>query len=40
MELEDKIPAKAKVDFVGEYAPNPIGLGKFKKGLKPSDHQL
>jgi type 1 glutamine amidotransferase len=40
MEMEDKIPAKSKVDLVGEYNPNPIGMGGHKKGLKPSDHKL
>jgi type 1 glutamine amidotransferase len=40
MEMEDKIPAKSKVDFVGEYKPNKIGMGGHKKGLKPSDHEL
>jgi hypothetical protein len=40
MEMEDKIPAKSKVDFVGEYKPNKIGMGWHKKGLKPSDHEL
>jgi type 1 glutamine amidotransferase len=40
MEMEDKIPAKSNVDFVGEYNPNQIGMGGFKKGLKPSDHKL
>jgi len=40
MEMEDKIPAKSKVDFVGEYKPNKIGMGGQKKGLKPSDHKL
>ena len=40
LEMEDKIPARAKVDFVGEYKPNDIGMGKFKKGLKPSDHAI
>ncbi|MGA2253925.1 MAG: ThuA domain-containing protein [Thermoguttaceae bacterium] len=38
--LEDKIPAKAKVDLVGAYDPNPIHNGGFKKNVKPSDHQL
>ncbi len=38
--MEAKIPAKAKVDFVGKYAPNKIHLGGYKKGLKPSDYQL
>ncbi len=38
--MEDKIPAKSKVDFVGQYDPNKIGMGKHKTGLKPSDHKL
>jgi type 1 glutamine amidotransferase len=40
MEMEDKIPAKSKVDIVGQYKPNKIGMGKHKTGLKPSDHKL
>jgi hypothetical protein len=40
MGMEDEIPAKSKVDFVGNYNPNYIGMGKFKKGLKPSDHAI
>jgi type 1 glutamine amidotransferase len=38
--MEDKIPAKSNVDFVGRYDPSKIGMGKHKRGLKPSDHQL
>lgn len=38
--MEDKIPAKGKVDLVGEYKPNNIGMGGYKKGLKPSDHAI
>lgn len=38
--MEDKIPAKSKVDLVGEYNPNKIGFGGNKKGLKPSVHAL
>ena len=38
--LEGKIPLRSKVDIVGRYEPNPIGIGKHKKGLKPSDHRL
>lgn len=34
--LGQDVPAKASVDLVGEYAPNPIGFGGHKKGLKPS----
>jgi type 1 glutamine amidotransferase len=40
MGMEDKIPAKSKVDFVGQYNPSKIGFGKCKKGLKPSDYEL
>jgi hypothetical protein len=40
MGMEDKIPAKSKVDIVGRYDPNRIGVGRHKKGLKPSDHKL
>jgi len=38
--MEEKIPPKSNVDIVGTYDPNPIGFGKHKKGLKPSDHKL
>jgi len=40
MGMEDKIPARSKVDIVGKYDPNPIGLGGHKKRLKPSDYKL
>lgn len=40
MGLEDKIPAKADVAILGEYNPNNIGFGGFKKGLTPADHRL
>ncbi|MFH1716765.1 MAG: ThuA domain-containing protein [Planctomycetota bacterium] len=40
MAMEDKIPSRSKVDFVGKYDPNQIGMGKHKNGLKPSDHEL
>jgi type 1 glutamine amidotransferase len=40
MEMDNKIPAKSKVDIIGEYDPNPIGFGGHKKGLKPSVHKL
>lgn len=35
--LEDKIPAKANVDYVGEYKPLWFGFGKYAKGVKPAD---
>ncbi len=38
--MEDQIPEKANVDFVGEYNPNPIGIGRHKKGIKPGDLRL
>jgi hypothetical protein len=37
--MEEKIPPKANVDIVGEYEPLPFGFDKFKKNVKPSDHQ-
>ena len=40
MEMEGEIPDKSKVDFVGTYKPNKIGMGKHQTGLKPSDHRL
>jgi len=40
LDMEDSIPDKSNVDFVGKYEPNQIGMGKQKKGLKPSDHKL
>lgn len=38
--LEAQIPAKSDVTILGEYNPNNIGFGGFKKGLKPADHRL
>ena len=38
--MEDQIPAKADVRLVGEYEPTPFGFGTYKKGVKPSDHEL
>ena len=37
---ETQIPAKADVDYVGEYKPNWFGFGKFKPGFKPEDLAL
>ncbi|MBN2326010.1 MAG: ThuA domain-containing protein [Candidatus Omnitrophica bacterium] len=37
--MEEKTPARANVDLVGVYDPNPIGFDNAKKGIKPSDHQ-
>jgi hypothetical protein len=33
--MEDAIPARANVDFVGQYAPAPIGVRGHRKGLTP-----
>jgi len=38
--LEMKVPEMANVDIVGTYDPNPIGFGKYKEGILPSDHAL
>jgi type 1 glutamine amidotransferase len=38
--LEDKIPARANVDYVGEFKPLWFGFGKFKPGVKPADLEL
>jgi type 1 glutamine amidotransferase len=35
--MEDRIPAKANVDLVGEYKPLPFKFGGFQKGVKPAD---
>lgn len=40
LKMEKQIPKQAKVDFVGDYQPNKIGVGGHKKGLKPQDHAL
>ena len=39
MKMENKIPAKSKVDIIGDYNPVQIGFGAHKKGLKPADHK-
>ncbi len=38
--MEDKVSAKSITDLVGEYDPSNIGLGRHKKGIKPSDHKI
>ncbi len=38
--LEDKIPARAKVDIVGRYEPLPFRSNGFKQGVRPEDHAL
>jgi len=38
--MEDKIPEKSNVDYVGEYKPTFFGFGKHQKGVKPEDLEL
>jgi hypothetical protein len=38
--MDDKIPAKSKVDIVGEYKPSKFAFGGYVKGVKPEDLQL
>jgi len=38
--MEDRIPARAKVDIVGKYEPSFYGFKGFKPGVKPSDHAM
>ncbi len=38
--LTDKMPAKADVEYVGDYKPLWFGFGKFAKGVKPDDLAL
>lgn len=37
MGMEDQIPEKSKVDYVGVYEPTYFGFGKHKKDIRPSD---
>ena len=36
--MENKIPAKANVELIGEYKPSAFSFGGFRKGLKPADY--
>ena len=38
--LNAKIPAEAKVDYVGNFKPTMYGFNGGKKGIKPADHEL
>ena len=38
--LDEKIPAKSKVDLVGKFEASPFGNDKFQKGVKPSDYEM
>lgn len=35
-----EVPAKANVDYLGEYKPSMYSFKGYKKGVKPSDHKL
>jgi hypothetical protein len=34
------VPAKANVDYVGDYKPSMYSFKGYKKGMKPADHEL
>src|SRR5580765_3935938 len=38
--MEDKITARADVDYVGEFRPSFFAADKFKRGVRPSDLEL
>ena len=38
--LEDEIPKKSCVEIVGEFKPRPYGYNGYRRGVKPSDHEL
>jgi type 1 glutamine amidotransferase len=38
--MERDIPAKSKVDLVGDYEPTPFGFGKHTRGVRPADHAM
>ena len=40
MGMEDAIPDKSVVNYVGDYAPTFFGFGTFTKGVRPEDHVL
>jgi hypothetical protein len=40
MGLEDRIPARSKVDIVGEYRPRPMAGNGYQRGVKPGDLAL
>lgn len=35
-----EVPAKANVDYVGDYKPSMYSFKGYKKGVKPADHKL
>jgi len=39
LRMEDKIPARSKVDIIGDYKPGKIGMGGHRRGLRPADYK-
>ncbi|MBN1911713.1 MAG: ThuA domain-containing protein [Pirellulales bacterium] len=35
--MEEMMPERTEVDFIGPYAPDQIGLGNHRKGIRPAD---
>ena len=40
MGLENQIPDKSQVEYVGKFNPTFFGFGTFKRGMRPSDFSL
>jgi len=40
MGMEDELPGKSKVDYVGEYKPTYFGFGKHQQNVRPADLKL
>jgi len=40
MGMEEEIPERSPVDYVGEYEPTPFGFGSYQKGVKPADWRI
>jgi hypothetical protein len=40
IDIEDQIPERANVEYVGEYDPSDIGFGTHKVGVMPAEHAL
>ncbi len=38
--LEDSIPERSRVDFVGSFEPTMFGFGTFTPGVRIEDHLL
>jgi type 1 glutamine amidotransferase len=37
--MEEQIPAKSKVDILGDFKPSPFKVGGFEKGKRPADYR-